>query len=456
MPSERTASKTAEAATMQNRVMRKVARRLIPFLGAAYLLNYLDRSNIAFAKLTMSQDLGLTETMYGLASGLFFIGYIAFELPSNIALHRFGARVWIARIMVSWGLIASLMAFVTSAGWLYTVRVLLGIAEAGFFPGIILYLTWWFPRSVRSRLVGIFMVFLPLSSALGSPVSGLIMQYTDGWLGLAGWQVLFLFEGLPTILLGVVAWYYLTDRPNQATWLMPDERDWLHGTITSEQQESAAVGHESAAKALRDLRVWALGGVYFGLGYSLFALNFFLPTIVAGFSKRFGTKFSLLETGLIVSIPFVAGAVAMVLWSRHSDRTEERIWHIALPMLVTGVSVPIALYMKSPFSTMAVITVTAIGIFSAFPVFWYLPPTFLSGAGAATGIALVNTLGASAGFASPFVTGWLIDVSGDARLGLWVVGILAVLAALGLLALGRLIPVSTRATVVSGTPSGNV
>jgi MFS family permease len=425
---------------MRKRVMSKVARRLIPFLGLAYMLNYLDRSNIAFAKLTMSADLGLTETMYGLASGLFFIGYVFFEVPSNLALHRFGARRWIARIMVSWGLVAALMAFVPNAGWLYTGRILLGIAEAGFFPGIILYLTWWFPRADRARLVGLFMVFLPLSSAVGAPISGLILQELHGWLGLHGWQVLFLLEGVPTVLLGIAAWWYLTDRPMQAAWLTPEERGWLHATMEADQEEAAASGHHSFTASLRDVRVWALGGVYFGLGYALFALSFFLPTIVAGFANTFDTSFSVIQTGLIVAVPFGAGAVAMVLWSKHSDRSGERIWHVAGPMLVAGASVPVALYMNSPFATMAVITITAIGLFSAFPVFWYLPSTFLSGSGAAGGIALVNTIGAISGFVAPYVTGWLVDLTGTARIGLWVTGILAMAGALGLVAMSRRLP----------------
>ncbi len=201
---------------MANRVMRKVALRLIPFLGLAYFLNYIDRTNISFAKLTMSEDLGLTETMYGLASGLFFVGYILLEVPSNLALHKFGARRWIARILVSWGLIAALMAFVPNATWLNIARVALGIAEAGFFPGIMLYLTFWFPRAVRVRLVGVFMVALPLSSALGAPISGAIIQYWHGLFGLEGWRVMFLVEGIPTVLLGIAAWFYLTDRPRDA------------------------------------------------------------------------------------------------------------------------------------------------------------------------------------------------------------------------------------------------
>jgi MFS family permease len=425
---------------LRQRVMRKVARRLIPFLGAAYLLNYLDRTNIAFAKLTMSEDLGLTETMYGLASGLFFIGYIFFEVPSNLAMQRFGARRWIARIMVSWGLVAALMAFVPNVGWLYTARVVLGIAEAGFFPGIILYLTWWFPRSDRARLVALFMVFLPLSSVFGAPLSGLILQHLDGFLGLEGWRVLFLIEGVPTVALGVAAWFYLTDRPKQAKWLAAEEREWLDTTMAVEQAEAGDLGHHSVRQSLRDGRVWALGGIYFSIAYSLFALSFFLPTIVDGFAETFNTSFSLLETSLIVAVPFAFGAVAMVVWSKHSDRTGERVFHVAGPLLLVGVSIPLALYMDSPFTTMAVITVTAIGTFSTFPAFWYLPPSFLTGSAAAGGIALINTIGAIAGFIAPYATGWLVDLTGNARLAMWLVGLIAVAGAVGLATMARLFP----------------
>jgi MFS family permease len=425
---------------LRQRVMRKVARRLIPFLGLAYLLNYLDRSNIAFAKLTMSEDLGLTETMYGLASGLFFIGYIFFEVPSNLALERFGARRWIARIMVSWGLVATLMAFVPNAGWLYTARVVLGLAEAGFFPGIILYLTWWFPRRDRARLVALFMVFLPISSALGAPLSGLILQHMDGFLGLEGWRALFLVEGVPTVALGVAAWFYLTDRPKQATWLTAEERQWLDTTMAAEQEDAGAAGHHSVRQSLRDGRVWALGGVYFAIAYSLFALSFFLPTIVAGFADTFNTSYSLLETSLIVAVPFAVGAVAMLVWSKHSDHTGERVFHVAGPLMLVGVSIPIALYMNSPFATMVVITITAIGLFSTFPAFWYLPASFLAGAAAASGIALINTMGAAAGFVAPYATGWLIDITGNARAAMWIVGSIAVAGAVGLAAMARLFP----------------
>ncbi len=426
-----------EPRPVPERVMRKVAWRLIPLLALAYFLNYLDRTNIAFAQLTMSEDLGLTATMFGLASSLFFVGYVLFEVPSNLALHRFGARRWIARIMVSWGLVAAVMAFVPDATSLYIARILLGVAEAGFFPGVMLYLTWWFPRTMRVRLVGVFMVALPVSSALGSPVSGAILEYLDGTFGLAGWQMLFLLEGIPTILLGIVTWFYLTDRPSQARWLTPAEREWLDNTMRGEHQAAAAVGHQSVLTSLRDARVWGLGLVYFGMGYGLFALSFFLPTIVDGFSETFDTTYSLMETSLITAVPFAAGAIAMVLWSRHSDRTGERVWHVALAMMLAVVTVPVALYMDSPLATMVLISLTAAGIYATFPVFWYLPSTFLAGAGAAAGIALVNTLGASSGIAAPYITGWLIDATGSSRAGLWVVAAVMLTGVVVLLALNN-------------------
>ncbi|MFF0817706.1 MFS transporter [Rhodococcus sp. NPDC003318] len=407
---------------MANRVMRKVAMRLIPFLGLAYFLNYIDRTNISFAKLTMSEDLGLTETMYGLASGLFFVGYILLEVPSNLALHKFGARRWIARILVSWGAIAALMAFVPNATWLNISRVMLGVAEAGFFPGIMLYLMFWFPRSVRVRLVGVFMVALPLSSALGSPISAAIIQYWHGLFGLEGWRVMFLVEGIPTVVLGLVAWFYLTDRPRHAKWLTVEERTWLDRKMESEHSQTAVTGHVSARSSLRNPMVWLLGLTYFGIGYGLFAISFFLPTIVAGFAKQFDTTFSIAQNGLIVAIPFLLASIAMILWSRRSDRHQERMWHVIAPAVLATVSVPVAMYMNSPFLTMVVISLTAIGIFSALPIFWYLPTTFLTGAGAAAGIALVNTIGASAGLLAPYVTGWLLDATGSSKAGLWVVG----------------------------------
>jgi ACS family tartrate transporter-like MFS transporter len=418
------------------RVVSKVARRLIPFMCLAYLINYLDRTNIGFAKLTMSEDLGLTATMFGLASGLFFVGYLLFEVPSNLALHKFGARRWIARIMVSWGVVAAAMAFVQSPGQLYALRVLLGIAEAGFFPGMILYLTFWFPRRERVKYTSWFLLAIPLSAAVGSPLSGALLQFADGWFGLEGWRVMFLVEGLPAVLLGVVTWFYLTDRPADATWLDEEERNWLESELASEAAEVSTTHGWSLKRALTSARVLALAFVYFGVVYGLYALSFFLPSIVAGFSETFGTDFSFFQTGLIVSVPFVVGGIAMVVWGRHSDRTNERVWHTAAPTMVGALSIPIALYLDSPFLVMLAITITAVGIFATLPVFWSLPSMFLTGAAAAAGIALINSLGNLAGFAAPYVTGAVTDATGSAQLGMWFVGGLMFLAGVVVVVLG--------------------
>ena len=421
---------------MSRRVVAKVARRLIPFMALLYFVNYLDRTNIGFAELQMSEDLGLTATMYGLASGLFFIGYLFFEVPSNLALHRFGARRWIARIMLSWGIVAAAMAFVPNAGTLYALRILLGIAEAGFFPGMILYLTFWFPRRERTRFTAMFLAAIPLSSAIGSPISGAIMEYADGLFGLEGWRLMFLFEGLPAVLLAFVTWFYLTDRPAQATWLTEEERTWLQDEMDAETRATQKRFHWPLRKSLTNPRILALSFVYFGVVYGLYALSFFLPQIVADFSETFDTSFSLMQTGLIVAVPYIVGTVAMVLWGRHSDRTQERVWHVAVPSVLSALTIPVALYLDSPFAVMVAVTLTAIGIFGALPVFWALPSAFLVGASAAGGIALINSLGNLAGFGAPFVTGFLTDLTGSYRTGLWVVGVVMMLAAFVVLALG--------------------
>ena len=356
--------------TMRRAVVGKVARRLVPFMALLYFVNYLDRTNVGFAKLTMSKDLGLTETMFGIASGLFFLGYLVLEVPSNLALHRFGARRWIARIMITWGIIAAAMAFVPSAPWLYVLRTLLGIAEAGFFPGMILYLTYWMPRAERTRMTGLFMLAIPVSSALGSPMSTALMQYTDGWFGLAGWRMMFLVEGIPAILLAFVTWFYLTDRPAHARWLSEDERAWLQRTLDEEAAEVRTRHDWPLRKSLTNPRVLGLAFVYFAAVYGLYALSFFLPTIVAGFKATFHTNYSLVETGLIVAVPYVFGSLSMYFWSRHSDRSGERVWHVAGPLLLAAVGICSALYFHSPFLVMAAVSVAAVGIFAVLPVFW--------------------------------------------------------------------------------------
>jgi ACS family tartrate transporter-like MFS transporter len=433
------------------RTLAKVTRRLVPFMGLLYFVNYLDRTNIGFAKLTMSEDLGLSATAYGVAAGLFFIGYLLLEVPSNLALHRFGARRWMARIMITWGIVASAMAFVPNAASLYVLRFLLGVAEAGFFPGMILYLTYWFPRKERAKITGLFMVAIPVSSALGSPLSGAIIQYGDGLFGLAGWRLMFLLEGLPAVGLAFVTWYYLTDKPADARWLDAEERDWLSATMAAEEAETAGRYHWPLRRSLTSPRILALALVYFGIVYGLYALSFFLPTIVAGFAETFDTDFNLFQTGLIVAIPYLFGTASVVLWSRHSDATQERVWHVAAPTLLGAVSIPVALYLGSPLAVMVAVSITAIGIFGALPVFWTLPSAFLAGAGAAGGIALINSLGNLSGFAAPYITGALSDATGSNRAGLWVVGITMLVGALVVLALRAAPPVDADAPTTAGT-----
>ncbi|MGW5646727.1 MFS transporter [Saccharopolyspora sp. NPDC003752] len=426
----------AAPAGAQNRVLRKVAVRLMPFLILLYFVNYLDRVNIGFAGPNgMNDELGLTATAFGFASGIFFIGYLVLEVPSNLALHRFGARKWLARIMITWGVVATVMAFVPSATALIVLRFLLGVAEAGFFPGIILYLTYWFPAVQRAKAVALFMTAVPVSSAIGATVSSALISTGHGVFGLSGWRFMFLVEGIPAMLLAVVTWFYLTDRPSQAKWLSPQERAWLTEQLEAERAQTETAHGWPLRKALTHPRILALAFVYFGIAYGLYALGFFLPTIIKGFEQQYGTDLSTMETGLITAVPYVVGAVAMVLWAAHGDRTRERVWHVALPMLLGGISIPIALYLGNPFSAMVAVTICAVGVCAALPTFWALPSNFLAGAAAAGGIALINSLGNISGFAAPYITGALKDATGSQKTGLWVVGIVMVAAAITVVAL---------------------
>ncbi|WP_243790515.1 MFS transporter [Saccharopolyspora gloriosae] len=413
-----------------DRILRKVAVRLMPFLCLLYFINYLDRVNIGFAGPNgMNEELGLTATAFGFASGIFFLGYLVLEVPSNLALHRFGARRWLARIMITWGVLATVLAFVPSATALIVLRFLLGVAEAGFFPGIILYLTFWFPAAQRAKAVALFMAAVPVSSAIGATVSSVLIDAGHGVFGLSGWRFMFLVEGVPAMLLAVATWFYLTDRPSEAKWLTEQEREWLTGQLAAEQAETESKHHWTLRKALTHPRIPALAFVYFGISYGLYALGFFLPTIIDGFEQQYGTNLSTVQSGLVTAVPYVIGAVAMVLWASHGDRTGERVWHVALPMLLGGVCIPVALYLGNPYLAMAAVTVCAVGVCAALPTFWALPSTFLSGSAAAGGIALINSLGNISGFAAPYITGALRDVTGSQRAGLWVVGAVMVVAA---------------------------
>ncbi|HKS52999.1 MAG TPA: MFS transporter [Pseudonocardiaceae bacterium] len=415
------AQQSGQPAAVGSHVVRKIALRLVPFLGLLYLINYLDRVNVGFAALTMNADLGLSATAYGLGAGLFFLGYFFFEVPSNIILHRVGARVWIARIMVTWGLVASATAFVEGEISFYLVRVLLGVAEAGFFPGIILYLTYWFPRAQRAKIVSLFVLAVPLSSVIGSPLSTLLIQHGDGVLGFdAGWRFMFFVEGVPAVVAGLLVLALLPSRPRDATWLTEQERTALEAQLAAE--DAREVGREVPIRAaLTNPRVIALSVVYFGIVFGLYVLAFFLPQVIKGFQQQFQVTLSLVEIGLITAVPYAFASVAMVLWARHSDRTGERARHVAIPAFVGAVAIAAALYMNSPLLVMACITVCAIGVYAAIPVFWQLPNTLLTGVSAAAGIGLINSFGNLSGFLGPYLTGWLQGLTGSFRTGLWVV-----------------------------------
>jgi len=415
-----------EVRSIERAAIRKVAVRLVPFVAAMFVVNFLDRTAISFAGPNgLTRDLGLTAAQFGFASGIFFAGYILLEIPSNLALHRFGARRWLARIMVSWGIVSLLFAWVGSVTQLYGLRFLLGIAEAGFFPGAILFLSLWVPARHRCHILGLFYLAQPLTIVIGAPFAALLIS-TDGVFGLAGWRLMFLGVALPAILVGVVTWFYLADRPADAKWLTADERDWLTAELAKEDRAKPG---RHAVTVLGDPKIWVFALVYFGLVYGLYALTFFLPTIIGGFEAQFGSKFDVFQKGLITAIPYLPAAVALFLWSR-PGRHGVHNWHVGLPALIGGLSIPCALSMTSPATTVAVITVTACAIFAALPVFWTLPARLLSGAGAATGIALINTIGNFGGFAAPYVTGALKDATGSYKAPMFVVGGLLLLSAI--------------------------
>ena len=412
------------------RTLRKVTLRIVPFVMAMYFVNYLDRTNLGIAKNEISEHLQLSATIFGLASGIFFIGYVLVEVPSNLALHRFGARRWLARIAVSWGIVAVAIGFAPNAATVLVLRFLLGVGEAGLFPGVIFYLSRWFPRDHRARVVALFMLASPVAAAIGTPVSAWLIHVGDGLFGLAGWQFMMICVGAPAVLLGVMCWFYLTDGPSDATWLHADERRWLVGVLAKQERAISDSFEFPLRRALTSPRVWALGLVYFGIAYGLYALAFFLPSIISGFKKTFGVELSIVQVGLITAIPYACASVAMYLWSHHADRTSEHVWHVAIPMFVGGLAIPVALYLGSPVLVMIPVVITAAAVFSAIPSFWALPARFLTGASAAGAIGLINSLGNLGGFAAPYATGALEQATGTHRAGMWAVGAMMLVSAL--------------------------
>lgn len=414
---------------IEKSAIRKVSLRLVPFVALMFFINFLDRTAISFAGPNgLNKDLGLTAAQFGFAAGVFFVGYIFLEIPSNLALFKFGARRWLARIMVTWGIVTLLFTWVSSIPELYVLRVLLGIAEAGFFPGAILFLSLWVPAKHRSHILALFYLAQPLTIVIGAPLAAWLMS-AHGAFGLEGWRLMFFGVGVPAILVGIIAWFYLADKPADAKWLNDAEKNWLTTELAKEEQRKEGSHNPFALKALMDKRVWIMALIYFGLIYGLYALAFFLPTIIGGFEGQFGTKFNVVQKGIITAVPYLPAAAALFLWSRDATRRGVRTWHVGIPALVGAVSIPLALFMQSPVATIAVITITACAIFSALPTFWSIPGRFLSGAGAAAGIALINTIGNLAGFAAPYVTGAVKDATGSYQAPMFIVGALMLLSA---------------------------
>jgi ACS family tartrate transporter-like MFS transporter len=397
---------------VERRAIARVQTRLIPFIFICYVIAYLDRVNIGFAAAELQLDLGLSDAAFGLGAGLFFIGYCLFEVPSNLILERVGARLWIARIMVGWGIVSMAMMFISGVWSFYLVRVLLGIAEAGFFPGVILYLTYWVPARHRARTSALFMMAIPISVIIGAPLSDALLTL-DGLLGLRGWQWLFLVEGAPAVIFGFVTLFYLTDQPSKAQWLKDDEREWLTQTMARERSARATTGHGSVLASLRSGKLWLLCAIYFMNTLVTYGVFLWLPRILRDASQ--GT----VAVGWLTALPFVAALVGMILVGRHSDRTGERKWHVAVCALVAASGLLLAVNFQDNVPMLVLsFTLSQLGQRSLLAVFWAIPPIFLGGSAAAAGIALINSLGNLGGAVGPTVVGWLRGSSGDYTSGL--------------------------------------
>jgi len=417
------AAARAAKSEVETSTIRAISWRLIPFLVLAYFFSYLDRVNLGFAALTMNAELKFTPLIFSWGAGIFFLGYFIFEVPSNLALERFGASRWIARIMVTWGIISALMATVSGEMSFYILRFLLGVAEAGFFPGIILYLTYWYPAEYRARFLAAFAIAVPVSTVIGAPISGLLLGL-DGVMGLRGWQWLFIIEGVPSVLLGVVTWFYLTDRPDHADWLSAEQKAWLSSRLTAEVAAKQAAKRMTLGEALSSSKVIMLSLIYFCFVAALYGMQFWLPQIV----KAFGLTNA--QTGFVTAIPYLFGTVAMILWARHSDATRERVMHVGAPFFLIAIALAVSSYLTDPTATMVALSFAAIGVFCVFGVFWTLPTAWLSGTAAAGAIALINSIGNLAGFGGPYLIGWIKDSTGSTANGLLALAVLPLIGGL--------------------------
>ncbi len=408
------------------RTMSKVMRHLIPLAIICYFVNYLDRVNLSFAALGMNKDLGFSSTVYGFGAGVFFIAYFLLETPSNLILVKVGARRWIARIMFTWGLLSGAMAFVQGETSFYVLRFLLGAAEAGFFPGMLFYLSLFFPAAYRGRMVSTFMAATAFSAVFGAPVSGMILSM-DGFAGLKGWQWVFLTEAIPALILSVVVLFRLKDSPAEATWLDADERAWLVQRQAAERQQREARHDLSVLQVLRNPRVVALGLGGFGIAYSTYGIVYFLPQIV----KNFGL--TNMQTGFVSAIPFAVAAIGMIWYGKRSDRLMERRSHCAIAFMICAIGLVATALLPSPTLRLIALCVAAFGAWATLPVFWAMPTAFLSGAAAAAGVAYINSIANIAGFVGPFIMGWIKDATGSFDGGLLVIASVCIGSAIAVL-----------------------
>jgi len=420
-----------EISSLASGAIKKAQMRLMPLILMMYLLAFIDRSNIGMAALTMNTYLGLTPQQFGFAVGIFSFGYILFEIPSNVLLERYGARFWLARIMVTWGLISMAMAFAQGVVSLSILRFLLGVAEAGLAPGIVFYLTTWFPKKELAKVFSIYYLGVPLAAIIANPISGFILDNFHDVGGLQSWQWLFLIEGCPPILLAIVVFRHLTDKPAKASWLTPEERQAYQDLMEKEQKNTQSLGHSGLKEMFKDRRVWILGMAYCFTVIGLTGLGFWMPQFI----KRF--EYSDTVVGLLGTIPYIVGAFVMCWWSRHSDRSNERTWHFILPSIVFSVGFVIAAISDSPLISMLGLTISTAGMLSCVPVFYTLPASFLTNQGAAGGLALINSIGNIGGFFGPFLVGLTITLTGKSQNGLYLLSILVLVSPLMIYLLSR-------------------
>jgi ACS family tartrate transporter-like MFS transporter len=421
------------AMSIETRTIRKLRTRILPCIFLLFVVAYIDRVNIGFAALTMNRELAISSEQYGLIFGIFFFGYFLFEIPSNLLLHKIGARVWIARILISWGIVAMLTGFVHSVHQLYIVRFLLGLAEAGYFPGMTLYLTYWFPQREQARALALLVAGMPVAAMLGAPVSGLILDHVH-WIGVSSWRWLLILEGTPAIVSGVLTYFLLPSRPEEARFLTAEEKQWIRAELAREERQKLEHREYSALQAFASGRVWYLVLIYFGMTTGNYALQSWIPQLVKSLSSLYSNS----TIGLLVTIPNLVGLAAMITVSRSSDRKLERRSHVAIPAIVAAAALVLLGATRSPFYSLTLLSFLTAGVCSYFAPFWALPSEFLTGFSAAAGIAFINSVGNLGGFAGPYMIGMVATRTGNLYAGLAFAGVpLFVSAALVLLLPGK-------------------